>query len=145
MLPWYVWAIFTVLIWGFHYNFINQSVQVVSPLFVFLLPVVPLMLLLPFFYHILVDDFYKMMAATSQQQLFIASTTITGTVGTLCLFQAIATSNNPTMAALVEITYPLLVALVAYFLLGEKQLNPSMFVGGMLILLGSGVIIYFNK
>ena len=85
------------------------------------------------------------MAATNIQKFFVLITAVTGTAGTLCLFQAIATSNNPTMAALVEITYPLLVAIVGYYLFNEHQLNSSMLLGGTLILFGSALIIYFNK
>jgi drug/metabolite transporter (DMT)-like permease len=145
MFAWYVWAILTVAIWGFHYNFINKATEIVSPLFVFVLPFVPLFILLPFYYQILVTDVQNLMAATNLQKFFVLITAVTGTVGTLCLFQAIATSNNPTMAALVEITYPLLVAIVGYFLFHEHQLNPSMLLGGTLILFGSALIIFTNK
>lgn len=143
--PWYIWAFATVLIWGFHYNFLNKATEVVSPLFIFCLPFIPLFLLLPFIYQIFVTDYNNLIAANNLQKFFVLITMITGTIGTLCLFQAINVSNNPTMTALVEITYPFLVALVAYILFKENHLNPSMIVGGMLILIGSGVIVYFNK
>jgi len=145
MFPWYIWAFFTVVIWGFHYNFINKALDVVSPLFVFMLPLIPLTIFLPLYYHIIDNDIQKLLASNLQQQFFVFITAITGTVGTLCLFQAIGTSNNPTLAALVEITYPLLVAIVGFLLFKEKQLNPSMLIGGLLILIGSGCIIYSNK
>lgn len=145
MIPWYGWAIFTVLIWGFHYNFINKASQVVSPIFIYVLPFAPLLLLLPFYYSTLVTDFQNLISVNNTQKFFVLITALTGTVGTLCLFQAIATSHNPTMAALVEITYPFLVAIVAFFIFKESHLNPSMIVGGLLILIGSALIIYFNK
>lgn len=144
-MPWYFWAICTVLIWGFHYNFINKATDVVSPLFIFMLPLVPLVVLFPFYHQIIYQDIQQLTTATSAQRFFVFITAVTGTIGTLCLFQAIASSNNPTMAALVEITYPLLVAIVAYFIFKENHLSPSMTIGGVLILIGSAIIIFFNK
>lgn len=145
MFPWYVWGFLTVLIWGFHYNFINKATEIVSPVFIFVLPFVPMLILLPFYYQILAADFQNLSVAPNLQKFFVLITAVTGTVGTLCLFQAIATSNNPTMAALVEIAYPMLVAVVGYYLFQEHHMNPSMYIGGTLILIGSGLIIYFNK
>ena len=61
MFPWYIWAFFTVLIWGFHYNFINKATEVVSPLFIFVLPFVPLFFLLPLLYQTLATDVQHLM------------------------------------------------------------------------------------
>lgn len=144
-LPWYVWAILTVLIWGFHYNILNKAMNVVTPLYLFIQPIVLMVFLLPLYHSTITADIHNILNANNQERFFVFLAAITGTIGTLCLFQAIAVSNNPTMAALVEITYPLLVALIAYLLFKENHLNPSMAFGGVLIFLGTSLIIFNNK
>jgi drug/metabolite transporter (DMT)-like permease len=62
------------------------------------------------------------------------------------IFILLATkSKNATMAAMVEITYPLFTALFAWLLFKEVQVNTGTLAGAMLILSGVCCIYYFSK
>jgi drug/metabolite transporter (DMT)-like permease len=54
------------------------------------------------------------------------------------------TGKNATLASLIEMTYPLFVVLFTYLFYRQMYITPSVFVGGMLILVGAGLIIYNN-
>lgn len=55
------------------------------------------------------------------------------------------TQKNATLAGLVEITYPLFIALFAYLLFKEGQLTLPVAMGGILILAGVFVIYWFAR
>jgi len=62
------------------------------------------------------------------------------------IFILLATkSKNATMAAMVEITYPLFTALFAWLLFKEVQVNTGTAFGAALILSGVCCIYYFSK
>jgi drug/metabolite transporter (DMT)-like permease len=62
------------------------------------------------------------------------------------IFILLATkSKNATMAAMVEITYPLFTALFAWLLFKEVQVNAGTAAGAFLILSGVCCIYYFSK
>ncbi|MDX1921959.1 MAG: hypothetical protein SFW65_02375 [Alphaproteobacteria bacterium] len=50
--------------------------------------------------------------------------------------------NSATYTGLVEILYVILIPLFAYLLFGQKQLNTSMVIGGLLMLSGIGFVVY---
>jgi drug/metabolite transporter (DMT)-like permease len=54
-------------------------------------------------------------------------------------------SKNATLASLIEISYPLFIILFAWLLFREHAINLSVVVGGGLIMIGVGVIYYFNR
>lgn len=59
----------------------------------------------------------------------------------------IATSikeSNPTLAGLIEISYPLFIILCSYILFGDNHITPSIIIGGVLIFAGV-IIISINK
>ncbi len=49
--------------------------------------------------------------------------------------------KNATLAAIIEIAYPLSTALAAWLLFGEKQFTAATLAGGLLIVAGSAVIV----
>jgi len=55
------------------------------------------------------------------------------------------TNKNATLAGLIEISYPIFIALFAYLLFKENQLSASTAVGGAFIFIGVFVIYYFNR
>ena len=62
------------------------------------------------------------------------------------LFIALSiTSKNATLAGLIEITYPLFIALFAYILFREAQLNLGIAVGGIIIFVGVVIVYWFSK
>lgn len=54
-------------------------------------------------------------------------------------------AKNATMAAMIEITYPLFTALFAYILFKETQVNAGTLAGAALVLSGVACIYYFGK
>ena len=62
------------------------------------------------------------------------------------LFIALSiTSKNATLAGLIEISYPLFIALFAYLLFRESELNSGTALGGLLIFFGVAIVYWFSK
>lgn len=54
-------------------------------------------------------------------------------------------AKNATLAGLIEISYPIFIALFAYFLFKENQINTATIIGGILVFAGVFVIYFFNR
>lgn len=65
-------------------------------------------------------------------------------VGSLLIYLAIG-GKNATIASLIEISYPLFVALFTWIFFRENQLNTLTVIGGGLILLGVGLVFVGNR
>lgn len=55
------------------------------------------------------------------------------------------THKNATLAGLVEISYPVFIAIFAYFIFKEDVLNIGVLAGGLLIFSGIFVVYHFNQ
>ncbi len=55
------------------------------------------------------------------------------------------TAKNATLAGLIEISYPIFIALFSYIIFRHNYLNLPTVLGGMLIFIGVSVIYYFNR
>jgi drug/metabolite transporter (DMT)-like permease len=83
--------------------------------------------------------------ATSKNTLMLVlAGTVTLVVAELLIGFSI-TAKNATLAGLIEISYPIFIALAAYFLFKENQITASTIVGGILVFAGVAVIYLFNK
>lgn len=69
---------------------------------------------------------------------------ITSCIGGLCIYHAIG-GRNATVASLIEISYPLFVALFAWLFFRELQMNWQTAIGGLLILSGVGIVFLSNR
>ncbi|MBN8709047.1 MAG: hypothetical protein BGO12_23255 [Verrucomicrobia bacterium 61-8] len=69
---------------------------------------------------------------------------VTSCIGGLCIYHAIG-GRNATVASLIEISYPLFVALFAWLFFRELQMNWQTMLGGLLILSGVGVVFLANR
>lgn len=69
--------------------------------------------------------------------------TITFNLGNLLIFLSIQ-AKNATIAALIELSYPIFTVLFAWLLFSENNLSTSVLIGGSLIFLGIIIIAYFN-
>jgi len=54
-------------------------------------------------------------------------------------------AKNPTLAALIEISYPFFVVLFSWFFFRELQLNAATLCGGLLVLAGVAVILWGER
>lgn len=140
-MAWYVWALLGAFIWGIHYNFLAKVMQVASPITAYFIPTILLLLGLPFYYKILIDDIRDILASTTEIKAMTVAIAFTSIVGSISVYKAIH-GSNATLASLIEITYPLCVALFAYFILKETHLSVVDVVGGLLIISGTGIIIW---
>jgi drug/metabolite transporter (DMT)-like permease len=75
--------------------------------------------------------------------LLVASI-VTFLVGELGIGFAI-NGKNATLASLIEISYPLFVALFAYLFYSENELNVGTALGGLLVFCGVCVIYFFSR
>jgi len=69
---------------------------------------------------------------------------ITFNLGNLLIFCSIQAGKNATLAALVELCYPIFTVFFTWFLFQQNHLTPSVIVGGTLIFAGIIIISYFN-
>lgn len=69
----------------------------------------------------------------------LAAFIVTALLANVAISYSIA-GRNATLAAVVEIAYPLFTVLAAWLLFGERHLNASTLVGGLLIFAGAAVI-----
>ncbi len=111
-IPWYVAALGAAVVWGLHYPLVGFALKRVSMVSVLVLLTLPVLLMVPFVYRTLLHDAGVWRALEWGERLLILSLALTSLLGAVLLFYSIA-GKNATLAALLEITYPLFVALFA--------------------------------
>jgi drug/metabolite transporter (DMT)-like permease len=77
---------------------------------------------------------------TRRNLLLFGLVILVGCGSTLLIFAAIA-AGTATQASIIEITYPVFVALFAALLYGEASLTPQLLGGGLLILAGVALVL----
>jgi drug/metabolite transporter (DMT)-like permease len=142
-LPWYLTAIGAALIWGIHYPLIDNALKRLSLVSVLLLTALPILVVTPFFYRSLIGDYRVFMAMDGQERATVLAIALTSLLASVLLFLSID-SKNATLASLIEITYPVFVALFAYLLFREVYVNTSVLLGSLLVFAGVGIIILNN-
>jgi len=140
-IPWYVYAFSASLIWGVHYVLLGRALTTISPISLYWLPTIPLTLFLPFYYKTLIQDYHNLLQATNDVKISAGIVMFTSVIASLLLYKAIH-SSNASLASLIEITYPVFVVIFAMVIFGENHLSSTVMVGGSLIMLGTGIVIY---
>ena len=142
-IPWYVTAVGAALLWGVHYPLVDHAlrrVSLVSILFLTALPIVAVSMLAA---RDILADYVTLRALPWTEQFAIYALALTSLGGTVLLYLSI-TSKNATLASLIEISYPVFVALFAYLLFRQVQFNLSVIAGACLVFVGVGIIIWNN-
>ncbi len=142
-LPWYVTAIGAALIWGVHYPLVDHALKKISLVSVLLLTALPVVLVAPFFYRTIAADFTMWEAMDTGAKGMVLALALTSLLGSVLLFLSIS-GKNATLASLIEISYPIFVALFAFVLFREMHVNTSVIVGGLLVFAGVAMIIGNN-
>lgn len=142
-LPWYVAALGAALAWGVHYPLVDHALKRVSLISVLLLTAIPILAIAPLCHRALAADYATWQALTWNERLPILATMLTSLVGAVLLYYSIA-SKNATLASLIEISYPVFVALFAYVLFRHMHLSPPVLVGAAFVFVGVGIIIWNN-
>ncbi len=143
---WIIFALGASLMWGLNYVINEQvfkNISVVTTLALTTIMTGIVMLLIATGGHFLQQDLTIITSSRRVLFLIIAST-ITLIVAELLIGFSI-TAKSATLAGLIEISYPIFIALFAYLLFKENQLNAPTAIGGALIFIGVFVIYYFNR
>lgn len=75
--------------------------------------------------------------------ILLISVTVVFIFAELCIGFSI-TAKNATLAGLIEISYPIFIALFSYLLFKDNQLTPGSIAGALLIFSGIFVVYHFN-
>ncbi len=142
-MTWWMWGVLTAITWGVHYNLIARVLTVLSPISIFWLPIIPLIITLPFYYKTLLSDAKELYLSTYDVQLSAGVLVFTTIIGTFALYRTIA-GSNPYLAALIEISYPIFVIIFAAIIFSNNYLSWSSVIGGLLIVSGTVLVIYHN-
>jgi drug/metabolite transporter (DMT)-like permease len=140
-LPWYLAALAAAITWGIYYPLVDMALKRISLYSVILLSMIPVMLAIPLFLNTLRNDIETVRALPTSEQWIFAVLGLIGLFGEVMVYIAI-TGKNATLASLIEMTYPLFVVIFTYVFYRQMQITPSVFAGGLLILVGAGLIIY---
>jgi drug/metabolite transporter (DMT)-like permease len=143
-IPWYLAAIGAAIIWGIHYPLIDFAMKRISVYTVLLISVLPVLFLMPVFIRDLARDVDVFKLLPTNEQWLVAAIGLTSTLGAVLLYLSV-NSKNATLASLIEITYPVFVVLFAYLFFRQVHVNTSVILGGLMILVGAGLIIYNNQ
>ncbi len=143
-LPWYLAAFAAAIIWGLHYPLLDHALKRISLPSVLLLSTIPLLLIALVFHRQIAADVVIARALPLNEQWAIAALALTGSTASVLLLMSIS-AKNATLASLIEITYPLFVALFAYALFRESALNGGVVLGAVLVFSGVGVIIFSSR
>lgn len=143
---WFIYAIFSAIIWGANYLFYEKvlsRISISTLYFIDLTVGAIVFLLFALFSNSFQKDLYTIQNSKSLLVLVLA-TVITSILANLFIALAIQ-SKNATLSTLIEISYPIFIIIIAYLLFRENNLTPSVLVGGTLIFSGIAVIYIFNK
>ncbi|MCW8852787.1 MAG: DMT family transporter [Gammaproteobacteria bacterium] len=143
-IPWYLAAIGAAIIWGIHYPLIDFAMKRLSVYSVLLISVLPVLFLMPMFLRDVARDVEVFKLLPTNEQWLVAAIGLTSTLGAVLLYLSV-NSKNATLASLIEITYPVFVVLFAYLFFRQVHVNTSVILGGLMILVGAGLIIYNNQ
>ncbi len=141
--PWYVTAIGAALVWGVHYPLVDHALKKLSLVSVLLLTALPMVVLAPLFHRTLAADYAVWTTLDTGPRVRVLALALTSLLGSVLLFLSIA-GKNATLARLIEISYPVFVALFAWLLFRELHINTSVIIGGLLVFAGVAMIIWNN-
>lgn len=143
-LPWYLPAIAAAVVWGLHYPLVEHALRRVSLTTVVLLTAAPMALVALAFPARLAADWRAFSALPAGERLLIAAIAVTSLAGTVLLYLAVR-GRNATLASLIEISYPAFVAIFAWLLFREWQVNAGVLLGAGLVFAGTAIIILNSR
>lgn len=145
--PWWTYSIIAAVLWGLHFNLVVRVSRLLpndiyTPLTLFFITSLSMVLVLPFTWQKVFSNVVTLYNASSEIRIYVILLIFTTLVAAVLLYVAMRMSNNPTVAGAIDITYPLFVALIAWLVFRENQVDWSVIVGGLLIFAGSFIIIW---
>lgn len=143
---WIIFAIGASIFWGMSYVLSEQiykHVSVISSLSIMLLVSGLVVGLVGLFSGTLPKDFNTILESNKVLGL-VAAGTFFLIIAELCIGFSIV-NKNATIAGLIEISYPVFIALFSYLLFKENQINVATAIGGAVVFIGIGIIYWFNR
>jgi len=142
-----MYSIVAAIVWGLHFNMVAKIMKTLpldlnTPITLFMITAAPIFLLLPFNYQRVFENLATLWHAENGIRYSVLVLIFTTVIAANLLYVAMQLSPNPTIASLIDITYPLFIAIVAWLLFRENHLDWSVLVGGGLILSGSMLIVW---
>lgn len=142
-LPWYLAALGAALVWGLHYPLVDFALKRISLISVLLISSVPIVAVAFFFHRDIVADYQALERMAAGERALILAIGLTSLIASAFVFMAIR-DKNATLASLIEISYPVFVALFAYLLFRQADLSVPVVIGALLAFTGIGIIIWSN-
>jgi len=143
-LPWYAWALGSTVFWGIFYLFVARLSPVLSPISMYWLPNIVLVAILPFTYTQLVADYTKLWNSGIDVKGTAVIAAVISIVASVMFYKALGMHTNSTQVSLIQISYPIFVSIFALILFGQNHFTPSTIIGGLLIMIGAGLIVWNN-
>lgn len=138
--PWYLPALGAAIVWGLHYPLVDNALKRLSPATVLLITALPVLGFATFMYRRVAADLLSLRQMTPGEYGPIVAIAATSLAGSLLLYAAIG-AKNATLASVIEISYPLFVALFAWLLFRQVHWNAAVLLGGALVFAGVTLII----
>ena len=143
---WILLALGASVFWGLTYVLYEEaykSISVATLLALSSFVIFVVTLLMAFFGDNLRADITSILSS-KRLIILVVSGIVTLLVAELFISYSIV-AKNATLAGLIEISYPIFIALASYFIFKNNQLTWSAGVGGALIFIGIAIIYYFNR
>lgn len=145
--PWWTFSIAAAVIWGLHFNLVVKVSSVLprdiyTPLTLFLITSVSILLVLPFIHQKVLANLLTLWYAGDDIKISVVVLVFTAIIAANLLFIAMQLSPNATVAALLDITYPVFIAIIAWLLYRENHLDWTVLAGGALIFSGAMLIVW---
>jgi len=142
---WIIFALGASLFWGISYVLsgeIYKKISLFTSLGIASFVVCIITLLISYFSSSLKPD---LISITSSKNLlwYIIGGILSLLIAELCIGFSII-SKNATLAGLIEISYPIFIALFSYLLFKNKITIPTV-IGGIIVFFGIFIIYYFNR
>jgi drug/metabolite transporter (DMT)-like permease len=142
---WFFSALFAAILWGFDYSFAERVLKYISvPVFLAIqLFVASIILIIIAWVRGSWGKDINTLSHSPRILWLVVLGIIAFSIANVLICMAIQ-DKNATFSALIEITYPLFIALTSWLVFGEGELTWSTGIGGLLIFAGVSVIYYFN-
>lgn len=143
---WLVFAGLASMFWGMSYAISEQIYRYVSIYTVMAIDcfILSLGFLVGAVLHkVIGSDIQVLTTSPKALWLMVIGVVIFG-IAELCIALSI-TSKSATLAGLIEISYPLFIALFAYLFFKESQINWGIGLGGLLIFCGVATVYWFSR
>lgn len=143
---WALYAIIAAVLWGVDYALTEKALDKIS---------FPMLLTIELFFGFLTmlglmlfsgsqkADFQELVVS-HETLLLVLAIVVAFNVANALIILSIG-DNNATLSGLIEISYPLFIALFSWLFFRENHITAGTAVGGIFVLIGVSMIYFFNK